>query len=379
MTGQLYRYNALAQTWESPGRSAIPNVPSFVRPDSVVVDGVEYGAVRYEDLYVTNDTIAQTLSRLTTAAVITFPTGDFFADDFDTGYITCINVDNTKPIKGIWGSGPGDYTHTEDGTYFGINANTSTHAADQNNVPYVMKAANCGAQSYGQFAVLGTEQGHLYSCFSVYQPSGLVTVTDVLVSGWAGNSNVPPGEMAGFTIIDQASTHFPHVITRVEGDCRRPDGSRTGTAPLGGQNLVGATFVQCYGHHAVASQVGFFQCRDVTTYDCRSEYNGTGSSGLSGQGINHEQTDGIVHYRPVVIVDHSNGNTGVHFTHSNYGGTSAYAPGDLTIIDPTFNSISGLSANTLYINSWDPFVSSNTAEPDVTVDGDPITFNWNHS
>lgn len=349
-------------------------VVGMQRPDAVTLNGVTWPTVRYEDLYRTGDTISGAIGRLTKQAVITFPTGRFYADDFATGYLAAINIPH-GPCMGLWGSGPGDYTMTKDGTYFGINPGTSKQQAATGQ-KHVLWTADNGGQSFGQFAVLGTQQaaGELYNGFAIYHPTGRCEVRDVLVAGWQGSANVPPGETAGFTIID-GTAHFNHQLTRLDGDGRRPDGKVTGTAPLGGQNLNGTEWRDCYGHDCLASQFGFYLSRNVKTFDCRSERNGSGSGGLSGQGFNHEKTDGIIHTRPRVDLARANGNVGAHFSHSNYDDPT-WAPGRLTVIDPV--TLTDGKPAALVAQSWSPYVAANTAAPVVTRAGASVSYTWAH-
>jgi hypothetical protein len=333
------------------------------------------GFVRYEDLYRSGDTVTAALARLGVAATVTFPAGDFYESDFDEGYLCAINVPNKSPIRGIWGAGCGDYTHTRDGTYFGIRALTSTKANQIGATANmrVLMAANCPGQSFGQFAVLGSEQGHVFHGFSIYQPNGRCSVTDVLVAGWSGTGNAPPAETSGFTIID-GPRKFDHHMMRVEADGRRPDGLRYGAGPLGGQNLDGTLWEDCYAHDCLASQFGFFQSRRGVLNRCHSENNGTGPGSRSGQGFNFEACDGFVLNDPVIYVDRTDGNTGVHITSSS-DGQSGYAPYSLTINNPTFNSLAGLDANTLYAQSW----TAGTPAPIVNnAHGQAVDFNWTH-
>jgi len=357
--------------------------PGFERPTgSMTVGGKQYPIIEMEKLYKTGDRVSDTIKRLTTQAFLSWPLGQFYDPDFKDGYLTCINIP-VGPCMGIWGSGPGDYTGTSDGTYFGIKPGSSTHAKDvptgkgQPTQMRVMKTnGTTGPQSYGQFAVMGTEQGHVYHGWTIYQPKGIVDVVDVLVAGWEGNSNIPPGETSGFSAIDGPST-YNHSFTRIDGDGRNTAGQRVGAGALGGQNLNGTVWTDCYAHDSVASQFGFFQSRNVTLNDCRSERNGTGSGNLSGQGFNFEQTDGCVLNRPVIVLDRANGNTGAHISHSNYGGTSAFAPGRLTINNPTFNDVYG--DGKLHAQSWSPYAAGNTGTP-VVLDaaGAPLPYVFSH-
>lgn len=353
---------------------------TFTRPTGA-------GYTKYESLYKSGDSVSGACARLTTASIITFPEGTFDLIDFDKGYLSGLDV--PRQCRGIWGSGPGNLAGTASGTYLRMKAMTSTKASlvpaqssHQSVQMRVMKSANSYAgQSFGQFQVRGQEQGHIYHGFTVYQPGGAVTATDILVTGWSGNATGPPGETFGFEISGAPS----HTLTRVESDARRKDLVRYGAAPMTAENCHSGTWQDCYGHHSKASSITFFESSGINTYNLRSAYNGTGTGGqlLSGSGINHERTTGIVHHNPSLIVDRSNGNTGVHITFSNDNWSSSQvgstANGSLTVIAPTFSPI--LDGKHLYVQSWTPYGNGDTQSSPPTVhtaSGSSLPFAWIH-
>lgn len=325
------------------------------------------------------------IAAMTTPGVLTFPPGFFPITGFGTGYVTGLNIPHGPTAGtngycfGVVGSGAGSLDQKTSGTYFGLVTGSSrlTNSTDIVN-SYVLKAADVNAIALGQFRVVGSEQGHRFSGMSIRNARSACHLFDLAVNGWSGDANVPPGETPGFSFFDlKDGVRRDHLIERLECDGRRLDGKSYGSAPFGGQDMNGSVWNDCYGHDATASQVGFFRCRNVTTNRLRVERNGTGTGTKSGQGINHESTDGIIHNNPYIDVPRANGNNGTHISHSNYGGTSPYAPGRLTINDPVV-CYDGVVVPTLVAQSWAPFVATNTAKPVVTVNGQSVTITWAH-
>lgn len=402
----IYRYSTGQQQWVNRNGGLVVPPTTYTRPTGVNADGIPY--VTYESLYHSGDTVTQALGRLSTPAVVTFPAGQFFDSDFATGYLTCITVNSTLTpnVRGIVGSGPGSWDGTASGTYFGIKANTSTKQGDSSLAGVtqmrVLKADSSAAYEWRQFAVVGTGQAnatvgpgsgkpHWYHAFTIWHPTRAQYVRDLLMTGWEGGSNVPPGETFGFMIGDSAA--LAHDVQRVEGDARRHsawggDGAPHGATPLHFQGCNGTVVRDCYAHHAISGHFGFYKSRNCTTYNCRSEYNGTGTgaAGLSGWGFNHENCDGITHNNPTMLVDKSNGNTaGWHMTHSNYN-DSSFSPGTLTVTwDGTYtatdginqyNDLSGQTSGTFYIHSFTGSGQSPKYETTPSVTGKRGSFYW---
>jgi hypothetical protein len=166
------------------------------------------------------------MARLTTPAIITFPEGVFTCNDFATGYYAGISI--PKNCKGIWGSGQGTLGDLTHGTIFTMGAHTSTvggvipaqGSGGTTQPTVIMSSGPTYQQSYGQFQVAGTDQGHNFHGFTVYNAQPGTTFTDILTTGWQGNNGAPPGETFGLTV----HGGYNHQLTRIEADGRRAVG-----------------------------------------------------------------------------------------------------------------------------------------------------------
>lgn len=302
------------------------------------------GFQRYEDLYVSGDDLSTTLTRVTTGNAVTFPVGTFSASDFVKGYKTAIYI--PKNCGGIWGSGPGDLSGTVAGTYFTMPAYSSTQPAiTSGTTPYrVMNSTGSTVpQTFGQFQVQGSEQGHNYHGLTISTPNtpASLVVQDLLITGWAGSSNAPPGECFGIEI-EYANGH--HLL-RVEADGRRADGVRYGSSPMTCEFTNGFTWTDCYSHHSISGMCTFYHVANGNTYNLKAQYHGTGSGRLNGSCINHEMTAGMVHHNANIYFDRSTGNSSFHISHSNDAYSDAII-GDITygactLLNPTWNDAWG--------------------------------------
>lgn len=324
------------------------------------------GYVRYEDLYKKGDTVTAAMARLTKPAIITFPEGRFECSNFSTGYNTGISI--PKIARGIWGSGRGTLGGST-GTIFTMKANSSTKkslvpaqsSGGTTPTTLMMHSGSTAGGSYGQFQVAGTEQGHIFHGLTIFNPGGQVSMSDVLVTGWAGNNGAPPGETFGLTIHGGQN----HTLTRVEADGRRVNGGPSiGAVGITYQDTVGGRLVDCAAHHCRASSVVFFQSFNVTTENIKVGRADDRAPGVSaGGGINHERTSGCVHNNPTILTRDTN--RGVHVTHSNdkfvlNSGGKSYSTvnGTLKIVNPTFNDIWGNKK--FYVETWTPYWTGNT-------------------
>ncbi|MCY0905738.1 hypothetical protein [Arthrobacter sp. H14-L1] len=357
--------------------------PAAAAPaDSGTVRPTGTGYVRYEDLYKPGDTVSAAMARLTQPAIITFPEGRFECSDFGTGYNAGISI--PKIAKGIWGSGRGTVGGST-GTIFTIRENTSSKrslvpaqsSGGTTPTTVMMHSGSTSGATFGQFQVAGTEQGHIFHGFAVYNPGGVVAVTDVLVTGWAGNNGAPPGETFGLTLHGGSN----NTLTRVEADGRRAEGGPSfGAVGLTYQDTVGGSMVDCVAHHCVANPVVLFQSFNVITENIkvgRADDNVRGVT--AGSGINHERTSGCEHRNPTILTRETR--RGVHMTHSNdkftltRGGVAhSSANGTLKVVNPTYNDIWG--NNKFYIETWSPYWTGNTmttANPPLVVKSDDKT------
>lgn len=349
-----------------------PNIGPMSRPDrgsDPRVGNGQLAVVWYEDLYVTGDTLSAAMARLTTPAVISFPEGRFETADFATGgslYATVI----PKNCLGLWGSGRGSVGGSA-GTVFSMVPNSSTKAgnvpAQDNSTPVQMRnLMHIGATgtelSYGQFRVEGTDQGHIYHNFTVYNPPGKVTMKDILSHGHYGNNGAPPGETFAFEVHGNTNNLTNPVISNCEADGRRAiGGPNYGAVGFDIANCVQGSWTNCYAHHTNFASTVCFQAFNITSNNMicgdPSDTDGLGVDGRNAGGwMNHERTSGCVHTNTTLFRVFKNIGKSVHITHSNdiytQGGFST-ANGTIKYINPKFNDIWG--DNKLYLQTWHPY------------------------
>lgn len=374
------------ETLRSQARSALG--PSRITRPS----GTDY--VRYEDLYRSGDTVTAALARLTQAKIVTFPEGRFSVRDFDSGSQSGISV--PAVCRGIVGSGSGTLGGSS-GTVFTMDAGSSTKGNGRRDaqgrlyVPVqgsstptqltVLRQANQKSPAvWRNFQVAGTEQGHIFNNFQVFETAGANTVDNVLTSGWSGDAGAPPGETYGLAMSGRGA----HVVSRVQADGRRSEGGEIfGAMGLTFQNTSGASFQSCYSHHLRTANFVLFQSVDGKMVGCTSDAASTTSKAIGNGGVNLERTAGFVFTNLVVL-----GRTQkVHITHSNdnwvfnrYGVYKSVSNGSLKLVNPTYNDLWGNKL--LMIQSWDQYWNGDTmSSPPLVTKSDGsthLTYNWHH-
>jgi hypothetical protein len=327
--------------WSSPGRKRIPeDVVIITPPVDPPVDPTDptdpttptnptgdpiapqdrtlpdMPTVKFESLYRAGDTFAQTVSRMSTYAVLEFGSDRYEFDDFSIlgqfGFFRSF-------VTGLAGQGRGS-----NGTQIAMRPNTSTQVAK---VP-VQQAA--GASNPLTFARVGMEPAsgrtsqwlvHDLQLIGSNQPpspnnnnqphdySGILNYygrqsiyQSVLVKGMPGDYNAPPGET--FQINDYKGINT--IYRDVEVDGYNETGDRVGGSPLGFNNTVGGYIEDCYFHDSRVSSLTFSfsgshtnaaaATRDVQTRRVKIERNANHRD-ASGQGfscINHEGVLGSV-------------------------------------------------------------------------------------
>lgn len=299
-------YNNEAGVWTRKERPSLP--ATGTQPTGA-------GITRYQDLFHSGDTLSGAINRLSSAQQVSFPIDLFQMNDFsDSGKYGCLIPSH---CHGILGCGIGE-------TVFQIAPGTST-AITRGLVPttgtnplYVFRTGTNVPFVGSDFTINGTDQQtdpnisrpHCYGGLMMdHITSTAPVLTRIKTIGIPGSSNSPPGET--FAINDYGCNGG--IYTDLEGDGRRAsDGARVGASPFGCNNSSNVTLIDCYFHHSLTSMPTFWETDTATTYNLRSEYNGSGSGSLRGHGVNHERVSGVFHhYNLNVIVNHPGGNTGM--------------------------------------------------------------------
>lgn len=359
--------------WTRYERTPIPATTPGVQPTGA-------GIVRIQDIAVSGDTLSQSVSRLTTAAKVSFPVGVVEMVDFaDAGKFGALL--SSKCI-GLLGSGI-------DQTIFRVKAGSSTKVGSVpttgTNPLYVIRTATnpTGGFTASGFTVYGTDQpgdpniGNRPHCYGGIMLDHVAApiLTDIKFIGIPGSSNSPPGET--FQLNEFGCTNG--IYTRIESDGRTPTatsyyaaGARVSASPFGFNDSTNPTKQDCYGHHSLTSMPTAWETVKLTTYNERSEYNGTGSGSLRGHGFNHERVSGAVrHHAPTWIVDYVNGNRGLHMSllsdQANDTDIIIYAPTFDAV--PTYHNEFGVQMNT---GTYQGNPSTQTAPPQVT-ENDGVT------
>lgn len=341
MSSGVSMYHAVDNQLIRPGRSQ--ESATLERPTGP-------GYVRWEDIYVTGDTMQQTFNRVPLDAngqkqIVTFPEGLFEYNGFNEGYYEGFRIGgpdgHAGGVKGIWGSGRN--------TIFRPKANTANRqlpgniAGDQFGFNRVDNAV------LKNFALHGTPQNGLYyTGIKMYMSHNLEIDNLYLRGASPGYSNYPPGETFGLNIFQCTDA----LVQNCEIDGRDANGNRSSSSPLGwngtgapgaaGNLSKNATVKNVYAHHSIAGMLTFWQTLNVYTEDYYSYSNGSGSGSLSGAGINHEESNGVIrHIRPKLYLtgykSTEPGHTQNNSSHMTMQNTTADMT-DVQVIEPEFDT-----------------------------------------
>lgn len=353
-------------------RTYHPRSGNLVRKDRTTVpvtSGRPTGAayVRYEDLYINGDTLQQTLNRCTGNRIVTFPEGDFVFRDFANGYVDGIRLGSggATGCRGLVGSGRG--------TVFKMAAGSSTKQTQGNtttgtNPCMLITTGNVTSPVLQNFTLLGTDQGHFYNGIQVG------TSPDALVDGLylkgasPGFANYPPGETFGISLWRSPRAY----VRNVEVDGRNEAGTRVSASPIGWNTTTDALIEDSYLHHAVAGMLTFWETTNITSRNVRVEYNGSGGGKLSGTGINHENSGGVIrHYNPSILIDRASGNSGLHMSLQNAHQNEP----DVQVIEPIFDAGPTAGCFSLMVsNNYPGGAQQQTSMPTIVKGG--VTLAW---
>lgn len=294
------------------------------------------GYVRYEDLHVTGDTIQQTLNRLTTDAVVTFPPGLFQFTDFAVS--TYYGIVFSNHILGISGSGMTGANATifemvtGSSTKGGYAASLTT--SDVNLLHLMTTASGLNNVELSGFHLRGTEQSHWYNGIHM-QKNQKYLIDNVLISGIPGAAPTPPTETFALNILGAGGDAGVVQNSQIDGrryDSNNTPGSRVsssllGVNALGSQDtvspapllLIKSTLIS----NGLYGPVALWHTFDTEFDDCT----------LGGR-INQEETGRILYQRLNMIDPFGNGAVGQHFQQFN-------STGDTTMLSPTW--VVGLS------------------------------------
>lgn len=332
--------------------------PAPVTPPAVVRKDNGYPWVDWKDLALPGDDLDAGLRRLTTRKNVRFPAGLFEFSNFKHGVYepSGQGYGVYAPLcMGIAGAGI-------DKTVFQMRPMTSTRAAwvpaQSTGRTNQMSVFRLGGEPTDQIVCWGftlsmTEQGHLYNGWIHYQGTGS-HVSDVVVSGGAGDWNAPPGE----TFINNGYRDKDLTLERVEtdgfiyvwsknadGTLTKVKGRRSGGSPFGNNASQNQRLLNCNFHDSYVSGLtsSFTGVPDTGaspngwyTEDCKMVRNAhhVSGGGKGFSGVNHEGTKGPVrHIRPFIDMIANAGQSG----HMTFGSAQTDNP-DIEIHDPTWTT-----------------------------------------
>lgn len=341
----------------TPTPSATPPPADATRPT-----GPQY--VRWEDLYVSGDTMQQTFNRVTPDAngirrIMTLPEGEFVFSDFLNGYYEGFRLGKggANGCRGIVGSGRNTVIYPK--------ANTSTRekpavgsliAGTQFTINSVNNAV------FGNFAMKGTPQnGRYYSGVTLDKSHDSQVFNLYLRGASPGYRNSPPGETFGVNL---------YLSNRVEvRDCefdgRDDAGNRVCSSPLGWNSATDARVLRCYSHHGLTGMLTFWQTTNIYTEDYKAYSTGIGPGGYNGCGINHEESNGVIrHIRPDITIfgrysdepGHTNNGSG-HIALAN----TAAEMLNVQVLEPRHDRGAG-STGMFMVEQYDGYTNSNTGQ-----------------
>jgi hypothetical protein len=383
---------------------ATPSPTPTVTPTDSRPTGTGY--VRYEDLLLAGESIllanpSTVMARLTQAAVITFPEGEFVGRDFNTGYYACIDI--PKICKGLWGSGRGTLGGTT-GTIFSIIPGSSTKGGTIPGAPaqtqggttqctVLRQLSGTGGFILKNLQVRGANQGHNFHGVEISNNAGAVTFDGVFVNGWQGDNGSPPGETFGASIYNAGGGS---TITNCEADGRRAiGGTMYGAVGFTVGRQYGSTWNNVWSHHCRAACVVFYRAFHVRTTNVRTGSDWTNVArdpdpgpDLVGGSWNHENSADIVHTNAVMYDTRSGHGVNMTFSNGSFAGTLQghnvnAANGSLTMINPKYSTL--YADNLFYIQSWQSGIDGGSPDtmttPPLVVQTNGtthLTYKWIH-
>jgi len=303
--------------------------------------------VRYEDVYVAGDTLQKTINRVTGNKVLTFPEGVFMIPaSFSNGYLDGVRLGHKD-----WGPGCRGLSGSGRGTIFKMLSSTKTAPTSGVNSMMLINAVPRGLDpmisvEFSNFYLQGTNLGHDYNGLRMERCTNSL-IENVLVTGIKGSNKVPPGETGSVQM--QRCSYV--TLNGVELDGRR-DGIRVSSSLLMPNSSDHITVNKCYFHHTYTGGGGiaWYNSRDSTVTDTRSEYIGSGTGSKSGYCFNHEQTNRVIYRNPVMICDRKTTGGTLHMS-LNADAARGGVDNVLTVYKPIWDATT-VGSGKLVVETW---------------------------
>ena len=358
-------------------------------------EGANY--VRYEDLYVSGDNLQQTINRVTSNKILTFPEGEFaIPNNFPNGY-----YDGVRLGSGSWGAACRGLSGSGPNTSFSMATSnlpkwTSTATAD----PYMLIDAIGPSSSarisveFSNFSIRGTDlgQGNEYP----YQGLRLEKCTNslienVFISGITGTMNYPPGETGSVNLFDCVGSSWDNpavTINNLEVDGRR-GGVKVSSSPVMINACKYMIFNSPYLHHARCGGGGlaWWWCEDGQVNNGRSEHIGSGTGTQTGYCFNHEESTRITYDNPIMVCGRGqpgDSPSSLHMSLNSATGTGGPYWGDaeapdciLTVNNPTWDA-TAVGGGQFCVETWNQGAANrqHTAAVVTGANGFPLPYVW---
>jgi len=241
---------------------------------------------------------------------------------------------------------------------------------------------------------IATTNHRLFTNFFGWNQAQGCTARDCLSTGWSGANGAPPGETFGYEWYHSTGG----VVARLYSDGRRASGGPIyGAVGFTLGDAVNCVAIDCYSHHNgfagwvhyVTSGCQTYNVRlgdptDHTTAHVTLNY-------TNGDWLNHELTNGNVHYAPTLncyavnkAAKESISHSGRAFSFTQDGLTCDTTNGTLEIVDPTVVTNLG-NGSEVWISSWSPYDGQTSTYADGAPrpivrksDGTLVPFRWNY-
>ena len=295
--------------------------------------GAKY--VRYEDVYVSGDSLQKTIDRVTGNRVLTFPEGVFvIPPNFANGYQDGIRLGHAG-----WGSGCRGISGSGRNTIFKMLSSNRSQVTSGVNTYMLIDAVPRGADpmisvEFSNFRIQGTKLGadHDHNGLRLERCTNSL-IENLYITGIRGSNKVPPGETGSISL--QHCTNI--TVNNTEMDGRR-DGVRVSSSLLMPNNSSGIHVNDCYFHHTYTGGGGiaWYYTTDGEVNNTRSEYIGSGPGQLQGYSFNHEESTRITYRNPVMVCDRNTVGGTLHMSLNSVG--SGNPDCVLTVYNPKWDA-----------------------------------------
>ncbi len=324
---------------------------NYADPVTTVKASGQYPTVNYSALYRTGDaTLMTTIARLTAKSCLVMDRAGIFE---------CVDFAQALDRANYFGYG---IYHPNLAELVGGFADRSQVVIRMRAHSSTQVAPSTGTNNYhlirtgrlGNLTVEGTDQGHAYNGYTLYQGAqpvdGKSAFDNLLITGIPGTDHSPPGETFAINVYDTHGTSTAHIKIggpnlEVSG-IRTSDGALVGASPIGWNSCTWLDLLGGNFHDTYTSMPTFWKSSDCTTTDMTSRRCGSSTGVRFGCGINHEESTRIRHTRPKLYIV----NGAIVTQHMSVA--SQLTDCQVTVTDPTFDHPAYVGGNQFTIAIW---------------------------